>query len=171
MKQLKATHDGFVEYMDLRKIEKDGIIITLNKTGYIAIYNKKDTESLGYRSELARFSLPTGAEILIKRNERVSKGETLATWDSSKIHILSEKNGTARYIFSNKGDKTSLYIDIVNETGTTTGRYLVPPNDEYIINDGKRVEPGTLLATSISKRELLKRKVLEEVKNSPAINI
>jgi hypothetical protein len=171
MRKLKATHDGFVEYIELRKAEKDGKIISLNKTGYIAIYNKKDTASLGHRSELARFKLPAGAEILIKRNEKVSKGETLATWDPSKVQILSEKTGAARHIFSNKDNNTSLYINIVNEAGTTTGKYLVPPNREYIINDGERVQPGTLLATSISKRELLKRKVLNEVKNSPSFDL
>jgi hypothetical protein len=171
MKQLKATHDGFVEYMDLRKAEKDGKILSLNKWGKILIYNKIDTSSLGYRSELARFKLPAGAEILIKRNEKVSKGEILAIWDPSKIHILSETAGTARHLFSTKDDETSLYINIINGAGTTTGRYLVPPNREYIINDGEMVEPGTLLATSVTKKELLKRKVLNELKNTPAFDI
>lgn len=168
MKKLKATHDGFVEYVELRAVEEDGKGITLNKTGYIAIYNKKDIETSRY--ELARFSLPAGAEVLLKKNEKVSKGQALATWDPSKIHLLSEQTGIAKYLFKD-GDKKPLYIEIVDGMDKMTARYRIPQNTEYIIKEGESAKPGTLLATAIAEIELLKRKILEEVKTTQSIEM
>ncbi|HIH2763017.1 MAG TPA: DNA-directed RNA polymerase subunit beta' [Candidatus Azoamicus sp.] len=91
--QIQSKTDGILEYKNIKTIiqEKTKNIISISRSGKIIILDKE-------KKEIEQYKIPYGA-IIHKRNTlEIKKDEIIATWDPHNSPIISEINGTIKYI-------------------------------------------------------------------------
>jgi DNA-directed RNA polymerase subunit beta' len=118
----------------------------------------------------SRMSLPYGAKVLIKDNQKVAQGAPLFEWDPFSDFILSEKVGIVEYVDILDGVTLSVELDektrmkqpvikepndktlhpairVVSEkTGRKLADYIVPTGAFLLAHDGQEVRVGDKLA-------------------------
>ncbi len=160
--QVKAKHDGMIQYNDLRLVElEDGNRIVLNKNGSISILGEDGRE-------LETHILVIGAVISAKNGSRVKKGEAFVQWDPYNVPILSEKAGKVRFqdiiegvTMKQETDETTgqeamvviehkedlhPQIMICDDRGEPMANYPIPSGAHIVVNEGDKIVAGTLMA-------------------------
>lgn len=108
--QIQSKTDGILEYKNIKTIihEKTKNIISISRSGKIIILDKD-------KKELEQYKIPYGAIIQKNNTLEIKKDEIIATWDPHNIPIISEINGTIKYINLIEG------LTIKKELDETTG--------------------------------------------------
>ena len=160
--EIKATEAGTLKYenLNLARVDKGGSIV-LNRSGFLVLQDVKGRE-------LKRFSVPTGATLLVKEKAKVTRGKILARWDPHMVPILAEMEGFVRFedvvkdrtmreeldtttgfvrkvIIEHRGDLHP-QIAVEDKSGKISGLYPLPEKANIEVEEGLEVKPGTLLA-------------------------
>jgi len=165
--QIKARHDGTVEYTDLRVVQAlDGNYIVLNKSGSIAV-NAPDGR------ELERHNIVIGSVISVPDGGKVKKAQVFVQWDPYNVSILTEKKGTIEFrdiiegvtmkrevdeatkrsgtvIIDHKEDLHPQIV-IVDDEGKPLASYSIPAGAHIEVKSGQKVQPGERLAKTPRK--------------------
>ncbi|MCP5516778.1 MAG: DNA-directed RNA polymerase subunit beta' [Verrucomicrobiales bacterium] len=165
--QIKSKHDGVVRYNELRIVElQDGNRIVLNKNGSVSVFDD-------HGRELETHSVVIGSVISVADGGRVKKGATFVQWDPYNVPILSEKAGRVRFhdiiegvTMRHEADETTgqeamVVIDhkedlhpqilVANTKGEVLAHYAIPSGAHIVVNEGARIEAGSLLAKTPRK--------------------
>jgi len=166
--KLHSNIDGIVKFNNLDIIEtKDGSLIAMNRTGTIQILDATGREK-------ANYPVTYGSKLLVKKGQKVEKGELLMQWDPFANAILTKYPGRVELkdleenvSFVQDRDETTgkittIIIDIKNEklrdelqpqivirdlkTNKITRRFYLPVNAHLSVKDGDEVSAGAVLA-------------------------
>ena len=164
---IKAKNDGTVRFHDFRSVQSlEGSHIVLTKNGAVTI-NGKDGR------ELERYNMIIGSVISFGEGAEITKGATLAQWDPYNVPILTEKAGKVDFRDMIPGvtmkretdeatgvmgtvvieHKEDLHPQIVllGEKNTVIASYSIPAGAHVIVDEGKMVQAGALLAKTPRK--------------------
>jgi len=144
----------------------DGNYIVLNKNGAISIHAKDGRE-------LERYNIVVGSVISIGDGAEVKKGDTFVQWDPYNVPILTERTGRVEFRDMIPGVTVKREIDeatgvlgtvviehkedlhpqivIVDDTKEVAASYSIPAGAHVVVQEGKKVQAGTLLAKTPRK--------------------
>ncbi len=163
-KERKVKRDGRIVFTNLKVVTNaSGQAVVLNRNGEAALFDARERE-------IDRYSVPIGAEMLVKDGQQVTAGALLCRWDPHNVPILSEFAGKIRFedltegktlkterdarrghirkqVVEHKGD---LHPQIVLEdkAGQALALYPLPERAYIEVEDGQTIGPGELLAKS-----------------------
>ena len=164
---IKVKNDGEVRFHDFRHVQSlEGTHIVLTKNGAVSI-NAPDGR------ELERYNMIIGSVISFGEGQMVKKGDTLAQWDPYNVPILTEKAGRVEFRDMIPGvtmkretdeatgvmgtvvieHKEDLHPQIVllGAKKTVIASYSIPAGAHVIVDEGKEVQAGSLLAKTPRK--------------------
>jgi DNA-directed RNA polymerase subunit beta' len=157
-----ASMDGKVKYVDLKTIKnREGEIISMKRTGTLAIVDKKGRE-------IATYQIVYGAHIKVEDGASVKEDQELATWDPFTFAILSEVSGTIKYqdlkdgitleeetdkhsgqkrmvVKDSPDDKRQPRLEI-KDGAKVLKTYQLPIRANLMVDDGHQVEAGDIIA-------------------------
>ncbi|MBI3306710.1 MAG: DNA-directed RNA polymerase subunit beta' [Candidatus Omnitrophica bacterium] len=163
----KAKNEGLLQYHNLKTVlTKTGEIIVLNRNGQLTIHDPSGRE-------LESYTIPSGAIISYKANEKVKKDEIFVKWDPYTVPILTEMSGKVRFedikagvTMNEEMDATTglterVIIEHKEEmhpqlliTGTNDeilAFYPIPTGAHIVVKDGQEISGGTLIAKTPRK--------------------
>jgi len=160
--EIRAKRGGIVRYESRDVvINEQGKTVVHTRNAELRIEDDKGRE-------IDRFSIPVGAELLVKNDHRASQRRILARWDPHMIPILAEIGGRVRFedviegktmreevdpasgvrrrvIIEHKGDlHPQILID--DESGDILGAYTIPEKAYIEVEPGQDIKPGRVLA-------------------------
>jgi DNA-directed RNA polymerase subunit beta' len=157
-----ARQTGKVEFRNLKTVTKeDGAEITITRNGELHILDE-DNRSV------YRYNIPYAAELKVKPEQKVDKGEVLYAWDAYSSVILADNHGKvefnnlvenvtyqeivdevtgARYkkVVESKSRGLNPFIAVVDKKGKKIGHYVTPTGGFIQVKDREDVSPGTIL--------------------------
>lgn len=164
---IKVKNDGEVRFHDFRSVQSlEGTHIVLTKNGAVSI-NAPDGR------EMERYNMIIGSVISFGEGQMVKKGDTLAQWDPYNVPILTEKAGRVEFRDMIPGvtmkretdeatgvmgtvvieHKEDLHPQIVllGAKKNVIASYSIPAGAHVIVDEGKEVQAGSLLAKTPRK--------------------
>jgi DNA-directed RNA polymerase subunit beta' len=163
---INAKFDGVVEFEEeLRWIEttnKDGeaVSIVMGRSGEIKINDVKSGKTL------VSNHVPYGATLNVKDGQKLSKGDSLCTWDPYNAVILSEFDGSVEFdsilqgitfkevVDDQTGYREKVIIDTKDKTknpavvvnyGEEAKSYNIPVGAHLAVEEGEKVRAGQIL--------------------------
>jgi DNA-directed RNA polymerase subunit beta' len=160
--QAESSIDGIIKLYDVKSVEREGdILIALGRHGRIEIIDEDERT-------LANYNIPYGAQIFVKEDQKVNKGDVLFQWDPYSLVILSDKKGVVSFVDikeditireeldEQSGRKQSVIIEsrnrnihpiinIVDEKEEKLGSYILPTGSIMMIKDKDEVDAGDVL--------------------------
>ncbi|MHB1021827.1 MAG: DNA-directed RNA polymerase subunit beta' [Acidobacteriaceae bacterium] len=159
--RLDAKNAGTVRFINLVTVRsKTGELVTMNRSGSIAIVDK-----LGREKE--RYAIVYGAKLKVEDGQQVEMGEALGEWDPYTFVILTEIGGTVQFKDLQEGITLNEEVDevtglsrlvvadapdekrqpaIMVKGAKGNKRYLMPSRAHLMIQDGDEIFPGDILA-------------------------
>lgn len=165
---IKAKTAGVIDMVDLRTSKTlEGSYIALNKNGFVVLREPETGK------ELERHSIVVGAVISKGDGETVEKDEAFVKWDPHTVPILTEKAGRMEFrdmiagvtikremnadtglmgtvVIEHKEDLHPQIVILSND-GSVIGSYSIPAGAQVVVEDGKKVHAGTVLAKTPRK--------------------
>ncbi len=165
---VKAKNDGFVRFNELRVVKgMEGGLVVLNKNGNVSIHAADGRE-------LERYNIIIGTVIAVEDGAEVKKGQAFAQWDPHNVPILSEKSGKIRFVdmvqgvtvkretdeatgmlgtvvIEHKEDQHPQIVIVDDKTENILANYSIPAGAVIVVQDGKKVQAGQLLAKTPRK--------------------
>ncbi|MFH1378650.1 MAG: DNA-directed RNA polymerase subunit beta' [bacterium] len=161
--KINASGDGTVKYHNLRVIEnklKQQVIVSRN--GEISV-----RESGGKERE--HYNVPYGARLMAADNKKVTKGTTLVEWDPYALPIITEHEGTAKFvdiiegitmheeknritgliervIIEHRAEKLHPQVIIIGKHGKQIAAYTLPVDTYLSALNGEPVVAGDIVA-------------------------
>jgi DNA-directed RNA polymerase subunit beta' len=160
--QVVTKHEGKVEFEHVRSVSQpDGAIVAVGRNGKIKMIDENNRV-------VGQYTIPYGAQIVVKEGDVVIKGATIFTWDPYTTSILANHDGVIKYIdlrekvtFREALDETTgLKQRIIIETrdrsmnpqlyvtdkdGNRLGSYILPTRAHLQVHDGQDVKAGDVL--------------------------
>ncbi len=163
---ISVRNAGQAHFENMKTVEHtDGHLVIVSRSAEIAL-----TDELGRERE--RYKVPYGSSVLVKNEEQVEGGQTIAKWDPHTHPIITEFAGTAR--FSDITDGMTATVKVDDATGmssfeilatrdrsstakdlrpaiilnTDEGKevvYFLPAETIIRVNDGEKVAAGSIL--------------------------
>src|SRR6266513_652571 len=155
----------------------DRLVVVTNDEGHkiVTSYEGELTiKSSGDRSGSvgARLQVPLGATLMVKDGEEVKKDQIIFTWDPYTNPIISDVEGTLRFVdlipgesvseeldeltglrqtvvIEDKEKKLHPHIEIVEVKGGKEKRlrdFVIPVGAQLTVEDGKKISAGTIIA-------------------------
>ena len=164
--QIVTKFDGRVKFDAIKIVEYKGSAgaeyVSLSRNGMINIIDENG-------SQMARYSVPYGAHLKVKNNEKVLKNGILYEWDPYNSVIVAEDDGIVNYSDLEEGkqyelakdEQTGYFQKIVIESRDKTkspaiqilssknekllSSYLIPAKASLLVDDGEEVKAGTII--------------------------
>jgi DNA-directed RNA polymerase subunit beta' len=168
--KLEAKNDGVVMFNNLKSvINRDGVIIVLNRNANIAVLDHRGRE-------IEHYQVPYGAKVFIKDGEPIKARQEFAEWDPFNTYILTEEGGVAEFrdvvrgitmeevqdeftgliskvVIEPKDEKMQPRIEMVHPTRKDKNnkpvvlkKYYLPSRANLEVEDGEKVSAGDILA-------------------------
>ncbi|WP_010519807.1 DNA-directed RNA polymerase subunit beta' [Croceivirga radicis] len=165
--KLEAKFSGKAEIEDLRLVqgengEGEKVDIVISRTSEIKIVDEKTGITLSTNN------IPYGSILQIKNGAKVSKGDTICTWDPYNGVIVSEFTGEIAYENIEQGVTYQVEIDeqtgfqekVISESrnkkliptllikdgkGETLRSYNLPVGSHIMVDDGEKIKEGKTL--------------------------
>jgi DNA-directed RNA polymerase subunit beta' len=166
----KSKVAGTIEYGDrLVSVTNDeGVQIVTSYEGELTIKSSSERNA----SVGARLQVPLGATLMVQDGEEVKKDQIIFTWDPYTNPIISDVEGTLRFIdlipgesvseeldeltglrqtvvIEDKEKKLHPHIEIVETKGGKEKRlrdFVIPVGAQLTVDDGKKISAGTIIA-------------------------
>jgi DNA-directed RNA polymerase subunit beta' len=164
----KSKVDGIIEYSDrlISVTNAEGQQIVTSYEGELTIRTSQDNK-IG-----ARLQVPLGATLMVKDGENVKKDQVIFTWDPYSNPIISDVEGTIRFVdlvgeeslseeldeltgmrqtvvIEDREKKLHPHIEIWETKGAKEKRlrdFVMPVGAQLTVQDGMRIGAGTILA-------------------------
>ena len=166
----KSKLDGVVEYGDRLVVVENGedLQVVTSYEGEIVIRQSKDkSAAVG-----ARLAVPLGAIMMVGDGDTVKKDQVIFTWDPYTNPIISDVQGTIRFvdivedesvaeeldeltglrqrvIIEDREKKLHPHIEIIQEKSGKEKRlrdFIIPAGAQLIVEDGQKISAGTTIA-------------------------
>jgi DNA-directed RNA polymerase subunit beta' len=170
--QLKAKHEGRVQYNELRVVESaEGKFIVLNKNGTISVHADDGRE-------LEKSTVVIGSSISVPDGGLVKKGAVFVEWDPYNVPILTERAGRIEFkeliegvtmkkeVNESSGQIEMVVIEhkedlhpqvvIMGPADEVLASYSIPAGAHIEVKPGQKVGAGERLAKT--PRKLVKTK-------------
>ncbi|MFN0241331.1 MAG: DNA-directed RNA polymerase subunit beta' [Planctomycetota bacterium] len=158
----KVKRAGKVVFTNLKVVTNpSNQSVVLNRNGEVCLFDNRDRE-------IDRYSIPTGAEMLVKDGQQVQPGVTLCRWDPHNVPILAEFAGKIRYedliegktlkverdarrgtvrkqVIEHKGDLHPQLV-LEDKNGQPLALYPIPEKAYVEVDDKAMIAGGELLA-------------------------
>ena len=160
---LEAKNSGVIKFHNVSTVKnKKGDLVVMNRSGAVVIHDQKGRER-------ERHAVVYGAKLKVKDGVEVKQGQLLVEWDPYSFTILTEEGGTIAFkdvidaqtvheqvdentgmsalvIMDSPDEKKQPRIEIKDEKGKTSRKYLLPSGAHLMVEDGSEVTPGDVLA-------------------------
>ncbi len=160
---LDAKNAGTVKFVNVTTVKnKKGDLVVMNRSGALVIQDQKGRER-------ERHQLVYGAKLKVKEGNEVKQGQLLVEWDPYSFSILTEEGGrvsfkdvivdqtvheqvdentgmSALVILESPDEKKQPRVEIKDDKGKTSRKYLLPSGAHLMVEDGGEVTPGDVLA-------------------------
>jgi DNA-directed RNA polymerase subunit beta' len=164
---IKAKNDGTVRFHDLRTVQSlEGSFIALNKNGSVSVHAPDGRE-------LERYTVPIGSVIAVGEDAELKKGDIFVQWDPYNVPILTEKTGKVEFrdmiagvtmrremddatgvmgtvVIEHKEDLHPQII-LLGDKNQVVASYAISAGAHVIVEEGKKVQAGALLAKTPRK--------------------
>ncbi|MBL0191422.1 MAG: DNA-directed RNA polymerase subunit beta' [Saprospiraceae bacterium] len=165
--ELISKFDGKLEFDDIRTVKSADEVgeqeVVLSRTGEIRIVDPKTGKIF------TTMFIPYGANIQVKDNQKISRGDVVCEWDPFNNVIISEFAGIAQFdsieegvtyrierddqtgfaekvIIESKNKKKIPTIKILNAEGDELRSYNLPVGAYLAIEDGATIVAGTKIS-------------------------
>jgi DNA-directed RNA polymerase subunit beta' len=160
---LDAKNAGSVKFVNVTTVKnKKGDLVVMNRSGALVVQDQKGRER-------ERHQLVYGAKLKVKEGNEVKQGQLLVEWDPYSFSILTEEGGrvsfkdvivdqtvheqvdentgmSALVILESPDEKKQPRVEIKDDKGKTSRKYLLPSGAHLMVEDGGEVTPGDVLA-------------------------
>src|SRR5262245_51953799 len=160
---LEAKNPGAMKFHNITTVKnKRGDLVVMNRSGALIIQDQKGRER-------ERHAVVYGAKLKVREGEEVKQGQLLVEWDPYSFSILTEEGGQATFkdiiegqtvheqvdentglaalvIMESPDEKKQPRIEIKDEKGKTSRKYLLPSGAHLMVDDTNEVNPGDILA-------------------------
>ena len=163
---VRAKFDGRIQYENLKVLavpSDDGTkAIVAGRSGVINILDHDNRV-------LTRYDVPYGAMLMVEDEATIGKNVTIYEWDPYNAVIVSERSGTVKYhdlvenltyreiddeqtghiqkVVIDSRDRTRApSVEIFGKESDRVGSYIIPTRAHLAVNDGQRIEAGTIVA-------------------------
>lgn len=137
---ISARNAGQVHFENMKTVEHvDGHLVIVSRSAELAL-----TDELGRERE--RYKVPYGSSVLVKNEEQVEGGQTIAKWDPHTHPIITEFAGTAR--FSDIVDGSTATVKVDDATGMSSFEILATRDRS---SSAKDLRPAIVLNTDEGK--------------------
>ena len=137
---ISARNAGQVRFDNMKTVEHvDGHLVIVSRSAEISI-----ADELGRERE--RYKVPYGSSVLVKDNEKVEGGQTIAKWDPHTHPIITEFAGKAT--FSDITDGMTATVKVDEATGMSSFEILATRDRPAA---GKDLRPAIILNTDSGK--------------------
>lgn len=164
----KSKVDGVIEYSDrlISVTNAEGLQIVTSYEGELTIRQSQDNK-IG-----ARLQVPLGATLMVKDGQDVKKDQIIFTWDPYSNPIISDVEGTIRFVdlvgeeslseeldeltglrqtvvIEDREKKLHPHIEIWETKGAKEKRlrdFVMPVGAQLTVQDGDKISAGTILA-------------------------
>lgn len=154
-----AKSDGIVQFRNIKSVKnRAGAHVAMSRKAKLVLVSSEGRELQEYR-------VPYGAILHVHDEQKVKKGFKLFDYDSDNKVILTEKQGTVRFVdlvnnvtvqeryddttgvsqlivVEYKGDKYQPAVSIVDDSGDEVAFYYLPPSSYLVVADGQKVAVG-----------------------------
>ncbi|MEY4880431.1 MAG: DNA-directed polymerase subunit beta [Pseudomonadota bacterium] len=90
--KIEASHDGKVKIVNRNLVRNsDGQLVAMGRNMQIAIVDPKGQERAAHR-------VSYGARLMVDEGQQIKRGERIAEWNPNSLPILTEVEGTVRYV-------------------------------------------------------------------------
>ncbi len=156
-----SKNKGFVQYHNLRVVQKKKEFVVLNRNGAVSI-NDKDGR------ELERYLVPQGAFLSVNDGDEINKGFSCVHWDPYTSPVLTEVGGQVKYedlkegvtVVQELNPVTKLteqvvvehkqeyqpQIVVLDKDKEIMGIYPIPVGAHIMFKDGQIAEAGDIIA-------------------------
>jgi len=166
----KSKVAGTIEYGDrlVSVTNSEKVQIVTSYEGELTIKSSSDRNA----SVGARLQVPLGATLMVQDGEEVKKDQIIFTWDPYTNPIISDVEGTLRFVdlipgesvseeldeltglrqtvvIEDKEKKLHPHIEIVETKGGKEKRlrdFVIPVGAQLTVDDGKKISAGTIIA-------------------------
>src|SRR5687767_5025705 len=156
---LEAKNAGILKFHNVTTVKnKKGDLVVMNRAGALIIHDQKGRER-------ERHAVVYGATLKVKDGQEVKQGQLLVEWDPYSFTILTEEGGQATFrdiiegqtvheqvdentgmaasvIIESSDEKKQPRVEIRDEKGKVSRKYLLPSGAHLMIEDGSEVEIG-----------------------------
>jgi DNA-directed RNA polymerase subunit beta' len=137
---ISARNAGQVRFDNMKTVEHvDGHLVIVSRSAEISI-----ADDLGRERE--RYKVPYGSSVLVKDDEKVEGGQTIAKWDPHTHPIITEFAGKAT--FSDITDGMTATVKVDEATGMSSFEILATRDRPTA---GKDLRPAIILNTDAGK--------------------
>ena len=137
---ISVRNAGQAHFENMKTVEHiDGHLVIVSRSAEIAL-----TDELGRERE--RYKVPYGSSVLVKNEEQVEGGQTIAKWDPHTHPIITEFAGTAR--FSDIIDGSTATVKVDDATGMSSFEILATRDRS---SSAKDLRPAIILNTDEGK--------------------
>ncbi|MCA9041739.1 MAG: DNA-directed RNA polymerase subunit beta', partial [Planctomycetaceae bacterium] len=160
--EISAKRGGRVKYARIRSVvNSEGKNVVLTRNGEVIVLDSKDRE-------LEKYTIPSGATLLVNENDEIEPNQTICQWDPHSVPILAEVGGKVRFEDCIEGrsfraekdpssghvrrtiieHKTDLHPQIILEDGTgkILDFYYLPEGANIEVDEGSMVSAGSVIA-------------------------
>jgi DNA-directed RNA polymerase subunit beta' len=157
-----ARFKGRVEYSENLLISENDLNIVLVRNGKLSIIDDDNRNLITY-------TIPQGAKVHVKNEDKVGPDTILYDWDAYNEHIVSRYDGSVKFldliagvtfdevtdssghmewqIIASKDREKTARIAIYNDEGEQVGKPIaLPENSSIIVKEGDKVIQGQTLA-------------------------
>ncbi|HFL8824437.1 MAG TPA: DNA-directed RNA polymerase subunit beta' [Candidatus Azoamicus sp. OHIO1] len=138
---VQSNTDGTVELKNIKLIKhsKLGHLISISRSGKLNILDKSGKEKEKYK-------LPYGAIINVTNNSNITKNQIIANWDPHHYPIISEIEGTIKYVNIIEGITIKKQVDettglsniiVIDSTQSNTSSKNIKPMIKIVNKDNK----------------------------------
>ena len=94
---IKSTASGIADFCNMKTVtNSDDKVICVS---YSARFIVKSSNG----REIARYKIPYGAQIHVKRGDRVDSQKNIASWDAYTVPVITESNGNVQFVNLSEG--------------------------------------------------------------------
>ncbi len=164
---VSAKFNGKIKFDNVRYIsyegESDTVNVVVSRNGVIQIIDELSQQVL------TRYDVTYGAELKVLHDDLVKRGEIIYEWDPYNSSIISEVQGTVRFVdmlpnitYRNVNDEQTGHItkvvidsrdrtkspavDIIDEKGNVLRTYSIPSRAQLRVDNNEIIGIGTSLA-------------------------
>jgi len=163
----EANHDGYVEYHDMKFVEREEagrtVYVVMTRNGEVSIVDEDGRER-------ERYPLVYGAKLFFADGEEIESGSLLAEWEPFATPVLADSEGEVTFQDVEEGvsmeervdEDTGLSRKVIIESRDTSVRprievedpesgeeissHFLPVGAALFVDQGEDVQPGDILA-------------------------
>jgi len=169
---LETKYEGVVNFDSMRTVSKEvvddesgkkkRVDIVLGRSGEIRILDARNN------NVITSYNVPYGAQLMVKEDSKVKKGDKLCTWDPFNTLIISDIDGTVKYdnivegvnmreegdeqtglselVIVESKDRTVVPVIAVDGKGDLNKHFNMPVGSILVAKNGANVKAGDILA-------------------------